>query len=108
MECVSVELERAAPLDEVAAALAGFQARPQQLGLPTAPCHPVVLRHEPDRPQPRLDRMAERGMATVIGRLRPCPVLHYKFVALGHNTIRGAAGAALLNAELLKAQGFLD
>jgi aspartate-semialdehyde dehydrogenase len=67
----------------------------------------VVLRTEPDRPQPRLDRLAERGMATVVGRLRPCPILHYKFVALGHNTIRGAAGASILNAELMYAEGML-
>jgi aspartate-semialdehyde dehydrogenase len=107
MECVSVELGRPASLEEVAAALREFRARPQELELPTAPCRPVVLRTEPDRPQPRLDRLAERGMATVVGRLRPCPILHYKFVALGHNTIRGAAGASILNAELMYAEGML-
>jgi aspartate-semialdehyde dehydrogenase len=107
MECVSVELGRPASLEEVAAALREFRARPQELELPTAPCRPVVLRTEPDRPQPRLDRLAERGMATVVGRLRPCPIMHYKFVALGHNTIRGAAGASILNAELMYAEGML-
>ena len=62
---------------------------------------------EPDRPQPRLDLGLERGMASVVGRLRPCPLMGYKFVVLGHNTIRGAAGAALLNAELLHSEGIL-
>ena len=62
---------------------------------------------EPDRPQPRLDVEREAGMATFVGRARPCPVLHYKFIALGHNTVRGAAGAALLNAELMKSEGLL-
>ncbi len=107
MACVSVELGHPASLEEVAAVLREFRARPQELKLPTAPCRPVVLRTEPDRPQPRLDRLAERGMATVVGRLRPCPILHYKFVALGHNTIRGAAGASILNAELMCAEGML-
>lgn len=67
-----------------------------------------MLREENDRPQARLDVDTERGMATVIGRARPCPVLQFKYTALSHNTIRGAAGAALLNAELMKAQGYLD
>lgn len=107
VECVSVELEREATLEEVAEALAGFRAEPQELGLPSAPEHPIVLRPEIDRPQPRLDRDLEKGMASVVGRLRPCPILGYKFVVLGHNTIRGAAGAAILNAELLVAKGYL-
>jgi aspartate-semialdehyde dehydrogenase len=107
MECISVELGRSASLDEVAAAFREFRARPQELDLPTAPRRPIVLRPEQDRPQPRLDRMAEKGMATVVGRLRPCSILHHKFVALGHNTIRGAAGASLLNAELMYAEGML-
>jgi aspartate-semialdehyde dehydrogenase len=64
--------------------------------------------HEKDRPQPRRDVERENGMAVFIGRLRPCPVLDYKFVAMGHNTVRGAAGAAVLNAELMKSEGLLD
>ncbi|GAB4427841.1 MAG: aspartate-semialdehyde dehydrogenase [Anaerolineae bacterium] len=81
---------------------------PQQLGLPTAPQPALVVRPEPNRPQPRLDRMAGGGMATIIGRLRPCDVLDYRFVCLAHNTVRGAAGGSVLNAELMFAQGMLD
>lgn len=75
------------------------------LKLPTAPEHPIIVRTESDRPQPVLDRDAEHGMATVVGRVRACSVLDYKLVLLGHNTIRGAAGGTLLNAELLVAKG---
>ena len=107
-EAVSVSLRRAASIEEVGAALAEFRGRPQQLGLPSAPARPVVVLKQVDRPQPILDRMTERGMATVVGRVRPCPVLDYKFVLLGHNTIRGAAGASILNAELLHADGYLS
>ncbi|MBI2549944.1 aspartate-semialdehyde dehydrogenase [Candidatus Woesearchaeota archaeon] len=74
---------------------------------PSSPQHPIVVRTEPDRPQPKLDRNLEKGMASVVGRIRKCPVLDYKFVVLGHNTIRGAAGAAILNAELMKARGLI-
>jgi aspartate-semialdehyde dehydrogenase len=107
LECVSVSLARHAPLQEVSQTLAAFSALPQKLSLPSAPTHPVVVRSEPDRPQPRLDRDTEKGMATVVGRLRPCNILDYRFVLLGHNTIRGAAGAAILNAELMLARGDL-
>lgn len=107
LETVSVELEKKASLEEVRRALAQFCGEPQKLRLPRAPEHPIIVRAEADRPQPRLDRDAERGMATVIGRLRECNVLDYKFVLLGHNTIRGAAGGTLLNAELLVARKFL-
>jgi aspartate-semialdehyde dehydrogenase len=106
-ESVSVRLGREAALEEVAAALRDFTGPPQALGLPSAPEHPIVVLDEPDRPQPVLDRDRERGMATVVGRLRPCPILGVKFVLLGHNTIRGAAGASILNAEQLLAQGLL-
>jgi aspartate-semialdehyde dehydrogenase len=109
LECVSVELaDRAATVEGLRAALEGFRALPQELGLPTAPARPIVVRDEPDRPQPRRDRETEAGMAAVVGRLRPCPVLDYKYVVLSHNTIRGAAGSALLNAELLAAKGYLS
>jgi aspartate-semialdehyde dehydrogenase len=77
------------------------------LGLPSAPDPAIVVRDEPDRPQTRLDRMAGKGMATVVGRLRPDPLLDLKFVVLGHNTVRGAAGGSVLNAELLLHQGYL-
>lgn len=106
-EAVSVRLGREASLDEIAAALRDFSGPPQALGLPSAPVHPIVLLNADDRPQPALDRDLERGMATVVGRLRPCPILGAKFVLLGHNTIRGAAGASILNAEMLLAQGHL-
>jgi len=81
---------------------------PQELNLPSAPQRPLVVRPERDRPQPLHDRDEGNGMSVVVGRVRPCPVLDFKFVVLGHNTIRGAAGAAVLNAELLKAKGYLE
>lgn len=107
LEAVSVKLKQKASLDEVASAFTRYEAEPQRMGLPTAPRPPIILHTEPDRPQPRLDRLAGHGMATSIGRLRPDPLFDYKFLVLGHNTIRGAAGGALLNAELLYAQGWL-
>ena len=85
-------------------ALVQFRGEPQELRLPTAPEHPIIVRDEQDRPQPRLDRDVEKGMATVVGRLRVCSVFDYKLTLLGHNTIRGAAGGTLLNAELLVAK----
>ena len=81
---------------------------PQERELPSAPPRPVHYMEETNRPQPRKDAERERGMAAFVGRLRACPVLDYKFVALGHNTIRGAAGAAVLNAELMHSEGMLD
>jgi aspartate-semialdehyde dehydrogenase len=107
LEAVTVKLNRRASLDEVAAALTGYRSEPQRLGLPSAPDPAIILHTEVDRPQPRMDRLAGNGMATSIGRLRPDPLFDYKFVVLGHNTIRGAAGGALLNGELLYAQGYL-
>ena len=81
---------------------------PQERNLPSAPARPVIYMEEQDRPQPRNDAERERGMAAFVGRLRPCPALDWKFVALGHNTVRGAAGAAVLNAELMHSEGMLD
>jgi aspartate-semialdehyde dehydrogenase len=95
-------------LDDVIAALAGFRGRPQELGLPSAPTPPIVVMSESSRPQPRLDADLGDGMAITVGRVRACPVTHTKFVALGHNTVRGAAGAAILNAELMAADGVFD
>jgi len=103
---VSVELENNPGMDAVRAAFQNFRGRPQELKLPSAPEVPVLLVDDPARPQPRRDAMAGRGMTVTVGRLRPCEVFHYKFVALVHNTIRGAAGAAILNAELLLAEGY--
>ncbi|MGI8785719.1 MAG: aspartate-semialdehyde dehydrogenase [Acidobacteriota bacterium] len=107
MEAVSVQLDRKTSLGEVIATLRSFQGEPQLLGLPTAPRHPIVVRNENNRPQPFLDRDAENGMATVVGRVRECKVLDYKFVLLGHNTVRGAAGGTILVAEYLAAKGIL-
>ena len=108
MECVSVELERKVSPDEVALALASFTSLPQELKLPSAPERPVIVVTERDRPQPRFDRDAGHGMSAVVGRIRQCPVFDIRFVVLSHNTIRGAAGAAILNAELMRVQGHLD
>ena len=107
LAAIRVKLHRKAAIDGVRAALAGFTGVPQSLKLHTAPTRPIVFREEPDRPQPRLDRDAGGGMSVTVGRLFPDRVLDYRFVALSHNTIRGAAGAAILNAELLVAKGYL-
>jgi aspartate-semialdehyde dehydrogenase len=106
-ECVSVRLGQQASVDDVIAALVGFRGRPQELDLPSAPKQPVVVRKEEARPQPILDRDAEKGMASIVGRVRNCPIMGIKYVVLGHNTIRGAAGASILNAELFKVEGLL-
>jgi aspartate-semialdehyde dehydrogenase len=94
--------------DEIISAWNEFRSVPQELQLPSAPEQPVVHLAGPDRPQPRFDVDRGHGMSATVGRLRPCAVLDWKFTVLSHNTIRGAAGAALLNAELLKARGYLD
>ena len=104
---VSVSFEQKPSIAALADALRTFSGRPQELWLPSAPQPPIVLTEEPNRPQPRLDADLGGGMAVTVGRLRECPVMHAKFVALGHNTIRGAAGAAILNAELMHAEGML-
>jgi aspartate-semialdehyde dehydrogenase len=107
-ETVSLSLRGDPSVEQVKGSLRSFRGRPQERGLPTAPEHPIVVREEPNRPQPILDRDAEKGMASTVGRVREDPVLGIKFVVLGHNTIRGAAGASVLNAELLVAEGRLD
>lgn len=104
---MSARLREKASLDEIRVALESFTGEPQRLGLPSAPRHPIHFIDALDRPQPRLDRDREHGMAVSVGRLRPCPILDFRLVALVHNTIRGAAGAAILNAELLEARGLL-
>jgi len=105
-ECVSVKFNRKVELADIVAALEGFNPL-KGLQLPTAPARPIIVRSEPNRPQPKMDRDLEKGMAATVGRIRPCPVLDWKFVVLSHNTIRGAAGAAILNAELMKINGYL-
>ncbi len=107
-ETVSIELSAKPSREEILDALSSFTALPQERKLPSAPPHPVIFMEQPDRPQPRRDVERENGMSTFVGRLRACPALDWKFVAMGHNTVRGAAGAAVLNAELMCSEGFLD
>ena len=108
MESISVQLKAKASLHDLIEVWRKFRALPQERNLPSAPAHPVIVLEAQDRPQPKFDVNTERGMAAVIGRVRPCAVLEFKYTALSHNTIRGAAGAALLNAELMKSEGYLD
>ncbi len=105
---VSVELSSKPAEADLRAAFDTWSGVPQQRDLPSAPKRPVIYMEEANRPQPRKDAERERGMAAFVGRLRACPVLDYKFIALGHNTVRGAAGAAVLNAELIRSEGMLD
>jgi len=107
MVAVRVKLAKRAKIEDVREALATYTSVPQKLKLYTAPEHPVLVRDENDRPQPRLDRDSGGGMSVTVGRLFPDSVFDYRFVVLGHNTVRGAAGAAILNAELLQARGLL-
>jgi aspartate-semialdehyde dehydrogenase len=107
-ESISIKLHQKARPEEIIDAWNNFRSVPQALKLPSAPAEPVRYVGATDRPQPRFDVESGNGMTTTVGRLRPCGVLDWKFTVLSHNTIRGAAGAALLNAELLKAQGYLD
>ena len=104
----SVQLREKPTAAQIITAMNEFCGIPQQRQLPSAPWKPVQYMEEPDRPQPRRDAERERGMACFVGRLRPCPVLDWKFVALAHNTIRGAAGAAVLNAELMYSEGAFE
>jgi aspartate-semialdehyde dehydrogenase len=106
-EAVSIRFRRPAGVEDVIDAFENFRGRPQELNLPSAPSRPIVVRSERNRPQPVLDRDCEKGMASVVGRVRECPILGVKYTLLGHNTIRGAAGASVLNAELLKVEGLL-
>jgi aspartate-semialdehyde dehydrogenase len=105
---VSAEFSSKPTEKDILEAFASYRGLPQSRNLPSAPVQPVIYMPEKDRPQPRRDAARERGMAVFAGRLRPCPVFDYKFIALGHNTIRGAAGAAVLNAELMRTEGMLD
>ena len=106
-ESVSIKLKKPATKEEIIAAWTTFRGLAQEKRLPSAPEQPIFYDPAPDRPQPRLDVERGAGMCTSVGRLRACPLLDWKFTLLSHNTVRGAAGAALLNAELLKAQGYL-
>lgn len=107
--CVSLKFDKAIPeILEILDLWKNFQALPQKLNLPSAPKNPIVYREEINRPQPRLDVELENGMATFTGRLRACKALDIRFVGLSHNTVRGAAGGGILNAELLKSLGYFD
>jgi len=108
MEAVFVDTKKEAEPNAVAEAMENFVGEPQKLNLPSAPEKPVIVTKEKDRPQTRLDRMEGKGMSTIVGRIRKDPVLNgVKFLALGHNTIRGAAGCGVLNAEYLKVKKFI-
>jgi aspartate-semialdehyde dehydrogenase len=107
-ESVSIGFDAKPSPADVRQALTTFTARPQELGLPSAPPFPIVHLEAGNRPQPRLDVERDNGMAVTVGRIRPCQVLGVKLIALGHNTVRGAAGAALLNAELMVADGIVE
>jgi aspartate-semialdehyde dehydrogenase len=106
-ETASVRLKRPATPAEVIEVFESFRGVPQERGLPSAPPQPIVVRYEENRPQPQLDRDTSNGMVSVVGRVRECPVMGLKYVLLGHNTVRGAAGASILNAELFRESGLL-
>jgi len=105
LESVFVKLDSEASVQEIEAAFSQFKGEPQKLKLPSAPENPIVVRKEPNRPQPRYDRNAGKGMSVVVGRIRKDPIMTMKYLCLGHNTIRGAAGAGILSAELMVKQG---
>ncbi len=107
LECASVELGYDVKPEEIIAAWESYAPELQSLKLPSAPVQVLVYRNEPDRPQTLLDRDRGHGMTITLGRLRRCPILSYKFVLLGHNTIRGAAGGSILNAELCVSKGLV-
>ena len=106
-ESIAIKLKKKVSAEEIIRAWNSFRSVPQELRLPSAPEQPIRYLDAPDRPQPRFDVDSGNGMTTTVGRLRPCSVLDWKFTVLSHNTIRGAAGAAVLNAELLKVRGYL-
>ncbi|MEO5937138.1 MAG: aspartate-semialdehyde dehydrogenase, partial [Terriglobales bacterium] len=107
-ESVSVKLRQPATAEAIIAAWRGYKSKVAALALPSAPAEFIHYDERVDRPQPRLDIHRGQGMTTTIGRLRPCSVFDWKFTVLSHNTVRGAAGAAILNAELLKVKGLLE
>lgn len=105
--CISVKLKKKATEADILNAWKNFAGEPQKRKLPSAPDPVILYRDEPDRPQPRLDLETGNGMTAVVGRLRPDPLMDFKYVVFSHNTVRGAAGAAVLNAELLMDSGVL-
>jgi aspartate-semialdehyde dehydrogenase len=105
LESVFIKLERDPSIQEIEAAFANFKGEPQKLKLPSAPEQPIVVRHEKNRPQPRFDRDTGCGMSVVVGRIRKDPIMTFKYMCLGHNTVRGAAGAGVLSAEFYVTKG---
>ena len=105
LESVFIKLEEDPSIEEIEAAFARFKGEPQKLKLPSAPEQPIVVRKEQNRPQPRFDRDTGCGMSVVVGRIRKDPIMTFKYICLGHNTVRGGAGAGILSAELLVAKG---
>jgi aspartate-semialdehyde dehydrogenase len=106
--CVSLGFGSKKPaLEDIKRIWSDFRGLPQELALPSAPASPIIVHEDEDRPQPRKDRDLDKAMAVSVGRLRPCPVLDIRFTGLHHNTVRGAAGGGILNAELLKAKGYI-
>lgn len=107
LESVFVKLDSSPEVTEVKEAFRNFKGDPQRLKLPSAPENPIIVKEEPNRPQPRYDREAGKGMSVVVGRIRKDPIMTVKYLCLGHNTIRGAAGAGILSAELFAAKGLV-
>jgi aspartate-semialdehyde dehydrogenase len=107
LEAVFVKLDSNPTMDEVEEAFRNFKGEPQKLKLPSAPENPIIVKKEPNRPQPRYDRDAGKGMSVVVGRIRKDQIMTAKYMCLGHNTIRGAAGAGILSAELFAAKGLV-
>jgi len=105
LESVFIKLAEEPSIEEIEAAFADFSGEPQKLKLPSAPANPIVVRHEKNRPQPRFDRDTGCGMSVVVGRIRKDPIMSFKYLCLGHNTVRGGAGAGILSAELFVAKG---
>lgn len=105
LESIFVKLDKEPSIDEIEEAFTTFTGEPQKLKLPSAPEHPIIVRKEANRPQPRYDRNAENGMTIVVGRIRKDPIMTLKYTCLGHNTIRGGSGAGILSAELAVAKG---
>jgi aspartate-semialdehyde dehydrogenase len=105
LESVFIQLDKDPSLDQIEAAFTSFKGEPQKLKLPSAPENPIIVRHEKNRPQPRFDRDAGKGMAVTVGRIRKDRIMTFKYLCLGHNTVRGAAGGGILSAELYVAKG---
>jgi len=106
--CLSLGFDRSPSVAEAVEALTSFRGPENVMALPSAPASPIIVRTEPDRPQPRRDRDAAGGMAVTVGRVRPCPILDLRLVSVSHNTLRGAASGSILNAELLVAEGYVQ